>query len=270
MDSPPKTEDAAADVKSCCARLYESDFVRLLLGDSFHPGGLQLTSRLGQILKLTPEDRVLDVASGKGASAMHLATTFRCEVMGVDYGRENVQQANETARARGIDDRVTFEEGDSESLPFADASFDAIICECAFCTFPSKSAAAREFARVLKPGARVGISDITRASELPPDLRTLMSWIACIADAQPAEGYAALLTAAGFTVDCIEPHDEALTEMVHQIRMKLLGLEIAVGLKKMDLPPGVDLSAAKQLATGALKAIEQRQLGYAIISAARS
>src|SRR5437762_10500966 len=86
------------DVKSCCARLYESDIVRLLLGDSFHPGGLNLTSRLGKLLKLGPASRVLDVASGKGSSALHLADRFGCEVAGIEYSAENVHQANEAAR----------------------------------------------------------------------------------------------------------------------------------------------------------------------------
>ena len=40
-----------------------------------------------------------------------------------------------------------------------------MICECAFCTFPDKRAAASEFARVLKPGGKVGLSDLTRAAD---------------------------------------------------------------------------------------------------------
>ena len=41
------TSQASQEVKSCCAALYSSDWARLLLGDSFHPGGLALTERLG-------------------------------------------------------------------------------------------------------------------------------------------------------------------------------------------------------------------------------
>ena len=65
-------------------------------------------------------------------------------------------------------------------------------------------------------------------------------------------------------MDCIEPHDEALLDMVRQVRMKLLGAEIMVGLKKLDLP-GVDLTAAKQMAQAALTAIQQGSLGYGIV-----
>ena len=78
-------------VKQCCARLYESDLARILLGDSFHPGGTKLTERLGEILDLSGQSRVLDIASGTGTSALFLAERFGCEVVGVDYGSHNVE-----------------------------------------------------------------------------------------------------------------------------------------------------------------------------------
>jgi ubiquinone/menaquinone biosynthesis C-methylase UbiE len=252
-------------MKSCCARLYESDYVKLLLGESFHPGGVKLTERLGEVSGLTPHSRVLDVATGQGTSAIHLAQRFGCEVIGVDYGSDMVRRATGNAAAQGVGDRVRFEQGDAERLLFDDASFDAVICECAFCTFPDKRAAAREFARVLKPGGRVGLSDLTRAEALPKEFDSLLAWVACIADAQPVEGYASLLKGAGFTVNFIEPHDEALTEMVNRVRARLLGAELMVGLKRLELP-GVDFAAAKDMARSALEAIQRGKLGYAIVA----
>ena len=50
-----------------------------------------------------------------------------------------------------------------------------VVCECAFCTFPDKSRAAAEFARVLRSGGRVGISDLTRSGELPGELDGLLA-----------------------------------------------------------------------------------------------
>jgi arsenite methyltransferase len=155
-------------------------------------------------------------------------------------------------------------------LPFADSSFDAILCECAFCTFPDKAAAAREFARVLRPGGGVGLSDLTRGPDLPKELDGLLAWIACIADAQPVEKYVEYLSAAQLSVRAAEPHDEALLEMVNQVRMKLLGAEIMVGLKKLALPEGVDLTEAKQMAQSAMTAVQRGALGYVAISAWRS
>ena len=54
--------------------------------------------------------------------------------------------------------RVEFLQGDIESLWLGDDSFDAIICEGAFCTFPDKAVAAREYFRVLKTGGASGLA----------------------------------------------------------------------------------------------------------------
>jgi arsenite methyltransferase len=258
--------DNARTLKQCCAQLYESDLARFLLGDSFHPGGLALTKRLGELLTLGPKSRVLDVACGKGISAAFLAEQFDCEVVGVDYSDQNVCQANELAAAKGVASRVHSARADSELLPFTNESFDVVICECAFCTFPDKSAAAREFARVLRPSGQVGLSDLTRASILPKELDGLLAHIACIADAQSIEGYLAHLREAGFRVRVVEKRDEALDEMVQHVRGKLLAAEVVAGMKRLDLP-GEDFAAAKQMAKSAREAIRQGQLGYALITA---
>src|SRR5579864_248072 len=130
--------NSEGDVKSCCATLYESDLASMLLGDSFHPGGMRLTQRLGEILELRPGMRVLDVASGKGESAIFLARTFGCEVVGIDFGFENVNQAAARGKDAKVSHLVSFRQGDAEKVAFPNASFDALICECAFCTFPDK------------------------------------------------------------------------------------------------------------------------------------
>ena len=255
-------------VKQCCARLYESDLTRFLLGDSFHPGGLQMTGLLGRMLGLSAASRVLDVACGNGTTAVFLAKEFGCEVFGIDYGDQSVAAARSLAQSEHVDARVQFERADAETLPFPDGSFDAVICECAFCTFPNKAASAREFFRVLRRGGHVGISDLTRETVLPQELDGLLAWIACIGDAQTVEGYTHFLQDAGFSVDGIEQQNYALEEMVNRIRIKLLGAEIMTGLNKLQLP-GVDLGAAKRMAGSAMAAVKQGHLGYVLICATK-
>jgi arsenite methyltransferase len=268
MKTMENTQPQPDQVKQCCARLYESDLSRFLLGDSFHPGGLEMTRRLGCSLEITPSSRVLDVACGRGTTAVFLAKEFGCNVFGIDYGDQNVEAARSLAQAELVHSRVQFERSDAEILPFAEGSFDAVICECAFCTFPNKTKAAREFFRVLRVGGRAGVSDLTRANRLPQELDGLMAWVACIGEAQTIEGYAGFLQGAGFSVGGIEQHNEALEQMVNQVRLKLLGTEIMTGLNKLQLP-GLDLEAAKQMARSAVVAVRAGHLGYALITATK-
>ncbi len=263
-DYPPDTDY----VKACCAAVYESDWAKLLLGDTFHPGGLAITEQLGRLLNLNPGDRVLDVASGPGSSAIFLAQKFGCEVIGIDYGTEAVAIANAAATEAGLAGQVRFEQGDAEKLPFDAAQFDVVICECAFCTFPNKQIAAAEFARVLRPNGRVGISDLTRSGPLPPELNSLLAWITCIADAQPVDHYLAYLETAGLTIRRVEPAPNALHRMVRDIQGKLLGAELMVKLNKINLPE-VDFEEAKKVARVAAETIRTGGLGYVLLTAER-
>lgn len=251
----------AAEIKACCATLYESDVAKLLLGDSFHPGGLALTKRLGALLKLGAGKRVLDVASGKGESACFLAEHFGCEVVGIDYSARNVEESS--TRSTNL---VSFIKADAERLPFDDASYDALFCECAFCTFPDKHRAAVEFSRVLKPGGVVGLSDLTRNGPLPPALEGLLAWISCIADARTVSEYAGYLIDGGLTDVAVESHDHALSQMVTDIQGRLLGTELMVKLKKLALS-GTDFAQVKRMAREAAAAVKSGLLGYALLTA---
>jgi ubiquinone/menaquinone biosynthesis C-methylase UbiE len=255
-------------IKQCCAAVYDSDAAKLLLGDSLHPGGTALTERLGTMLNLGRQTRVLDVAAGRGTSALTLAARFGCEVIGLDYSRRNAEAAERDASARGLSRTVSFYCGDAEQLPFADGTFDAIVCECALCTFPNEQLAAAEFARVLRPRGRFGLSDLTREGPLPPELESLAAWIACIADAHPLAEYPTLLGAAGLNMIATEEHNGALVEFVSQIRTRLLVTEVMLGLKKLALP-GFDIATAKDFARHALAAVRAGKLGYAIVTAAK-
>jgi ubiquinone/menaquinone biosynthesis C-methylase UbiE len=255
-------------VKQCCAAVYGSDAAKLLLGDSLHPGGTALTERLGAMLNLGPQTRVLDIAAGRGTGALTLAARLGCEVVGLDYSARSIEAAKRDASARGLSRTVSFYCGDAEQLPFADGSFDAVVCECALCTFPNKQSAAAEFARVLRSGGRFGLSDLTRQGPLPSELESLAAWIACIADAQPLAEYAPLLADAGFKVMATEAHNGALIDFVNQIRTRLLVTEVMLGLNKLALP-GFDIAMVKDFTQHALAMIEAGKLGYAIVTAAK-
>lgn len=241
------------EVKACCASAYASAAARWLLGDSFHPGGGALTSRLIEGLRVGPGATIVDVASGLGTSALQAAREAGCDVVGVDLSEENIRAARAAAEAAGLGARVRFVAGDAEELPFPDESFDGALCECSFCTFPDKPRAAAELARVLRADGRLALSDVTaEPGALPASLRTLDAWIACLADARPLAVTAALLDEAGFEVEATESHDGALIELLDRVddRLRPLGL-------------GLDLLDAARRAVG------RGVLGYGVVVARR-
>lgn len=100
--------------------------------------------------------KVLDVACGTGNTALPLARAGTV-VTGVDIATNLLDQARERAAAEGL--TVTFDEGDAESLPYADASFDAITTMFGAMFAPRPALVASEFARVLKPGGLLAMAN---------------------------------------------------------------------------------------------------------------
>ena len=255
------------ELKACCAAAYEDEWARLLLGDSLHPGGLALTEHLGTRLELPEGSTLLDVACGRGASAVHLAGRFGWRVVGLDLAPESLRAARSEANgAAGEAASVHFVQGDGEQLPLADRSVDAISCECALCTMPDKERALAEFQRVLRPGGVVGIADLTRSGELPAELSSLLGWVACVADARPLEEYTALLSNAGLTPVTVERHDRALADLVAGIRKKLLIAEVMARLGRAPVD-AADVATAKRLARLAEQSVAAGTLGYGIVTA---
>jgi SAM-dependent methyltransferase len=257
-----------SEFAACCAATYSSDLVALLLGDSYHPGGLGLTRRLADRLALVPGERIVDVAAGRGTSALMLAGEYAVTVHGVDLSAANMALATGAARAAGVADRAAFYVGDGAALPFPDGQFDAVVCECALCTFADKPAAAAEFARVLRPGGRVGITDVTTAAAaLPDELTTLGARIACIADARPLDGYAGLLTAAGLRVRHTERHDAAIVRLIDQIEARLALVRMTARAKAEAL--GLDFARVGPMLAAAREAASAGLIGYGLLVAER-
>jgi SAM-dependent methyltransferase len=254
-------------LKSCCAALYAGEWASLLLGDSYHPGGLALTDRLARLLRIDSASTVLDAACGRGTSALYLAQSTGCRVIGVDLSATNVARARAAAEEAHLGPLVDFRVADVERLPMAAGLADAVICECSFCVFPDKESAAAEFRRVLRPGGRLGLCDLTLNGALPQELETLAGWVACLAGAWPLERYSNCLQAAGFGEPYVEQHDMELKGLVDDLRLKWLGLEALSRLGKLELSDDA-LQQAKQIGRAAAAAVRDGRLGYSLFVAA--
>lgn len=109
--------------------------------------------------ELRPEKSwiALDVATGAGHTALALAPLVG-RVVATDLTPEMLETTARLARAGGIENLDT-RQADAENLPFPDASFDLVTCRIALHHFPDPGRAFAEFARVLKPGGKLGFTD---------------------------------------------------------------------------------------------------------------
>ncbi len=245
---------------SCCSDLYQHPLMLVLLGESWHPGGLALTRELAKEMKLSREDHLLDVACGRGASALMLAQVFKCRVTGIDSSPEAIQQARSEARRYRLERLVTFTLGDAADLPFPGETFSTALCECSTSLFSDRRCAFRELARVLPPGGRLGVSDVTfRPAALPKPLDLPLAQALCIPRGMGPERYARLMEEAGFSVRQQVDHSEAVARLLERVE-SLFG----VGLLPWPAASlaGGPLQKMEAAVHCALQLVQQGDLGY--------
>ena len=184
----------------------------------------------------------------------------------MDFAAPAVQRAERMSKRLGLSDRVRFHVGDAERIPLPDNGFDAVLTECAFCTFTDKATAAGEFARILRPGGRVGLADVTVGdSGLPDELSTLAAWVACVADARSVGQYRAILDGAGLATIHAESHDTALVRMLDQVEARVHLMRMTQ--KERIVAAGINVDDVLNFMDIVRRAISDGLLGYALIVA---
>jgi SAM-dependent methyltransferase len=118
--------------------------------------------------------RVLDVATGSGNAAI-AAARLGCTAVGVDYVPALLEQGRLRAAAEGLD--VELLEGDAESLPFPDASFDAVTSVFGAMFAPDHEGAASELLRVCRPGGTIALASWTPDGFIGELFRTTASHV---------------------------------------------------------------------------------------------
>jgi SAM-dependent methyltransferase len=117
-----------------------------------------ISERLCEAIDLRAGQRVLDVATGHGNTALAAARRF-CDVTGLDYVPELLVRGRERAAAERLP--VSFQEGDAEELPYPDASFDVVLSTLGVMFAPDHEQTARELERVCRPGGEIGLANWT-------------------------------------------------------------------------------------------------------------
>ena len=152
------------------------------------------------VAELREGDTVLDLGSGGGIdvilSAKRVGPTGTA--YGLDMTDEMLALAQRNAREAGIGN-AHFLKGVIEQIPLPADSVDVVISNCVINLSVDKPAVLTEIARVLKPGGRIGISDVVAEDRLTPEERAERgSYVGCIAGALSKGEYESGLEAAGF------------------------------------------------------------------------
>ena len=257
-----------SDRKSCCALLYELEPVRLILGDPLHPGGLALTHRLGKLAGIQKEDLVLDVACGRGTSALAVARSFHCRVLGVDLGLRSIREAVVAARNGTVSGSAAFVAGDAESLPFQGGPFDVALCECSMSLFPEKARGVAEMARLLRPGGRLAVSDVTvEPGCLPDELTGTLGQLLCMADAPSVQGYRDLLDGGGLALVEEQDTSDSLMTLIQEIEAKIAAFRFLSSLQQGPEAAPDLISTALVVAERAKALVEEGGIGYRLFVA---
>jgi arsenite methyltransferase len=163
------------------------------------------------VAELREGEVVLDLGSGGGIDV--ILSAKRVGPAGVAYGLDMTDEMLALARANAAEAGVAnvhFLKGMIEQIPLPADSVDVVISNCVINLSTDKAAVLAELARVLKPGGRVGVSDVVAEDRLTPEQRAERgSYAGCIAGALSRSEYVAGLEAAGF--------EDVSVEFTHEV-----------------------------------------------------
>lgn len=156
----------ASSVEEHSAQLDASQYTRegilkyeKIYGHAFvSTGGLDSTREIIKMLNLKPGMEVLDIGSGLGGSAFHMAQEYGAHVHGLDLSHNMLSLANERLQELNLDSRVTFEFGDILESRF-DSKYDVAYSRDAFLHIPEKAKLFQTLKRALKPGGLLFFTD---------------------------------------------------------------------------------------------------------------
>lgn len=166
--------------------------------------------QMAALVGVRADEQVLDLGSGYGGAARHLARTHGAEVSCLNLSEVENERNRAMTREQGLDERISVTDGAFESLPFDDDRFDVVWSQDAFLHSADRSQVIEEATRVLRPGGRIVFTDPMAADGADGDaLAPILARIQLETMATPGF-YRDTLAAAGATAIAFEDHAEQL------------------------------------------------------------
>ncbi len=179
--------------------LYTSALFQRIAGGAWRPGGEELTRRGLALCGFAPGARVLDIGCGAGAS-LALLRSLGLHGMGLD-------------RQRHLRAACPLVLGDARNPPFADGTFDGLLCECVLSLLTEPEETLRRFAAMLRPGGRLLLTDLFTYGAAP----VAAAAAGCMGGARSPAAMDGLFRTAGFDILAFEDHSPALKELAAKL-----------------------------------------------------
>ena len=219
----------------------------VVLDGPLHPGGEEATADLLDRAEVSEETRLLDAGCGAGDS-VELARRRGAFALGVDRDPRHTRRAVR---------------GDLDHLPVEDSSFDVVLSECSICLSSDLSVALSEARRVLEPGGRLALSDVTVDDDA--DLSNLPDAVLgalCLDGNRDRNAFLRKVEEAGFDVrdNDVRDHRDDLLRMRDEVESKVdyRSLLSLMGERGRRVLEGVDELE---------EAVEQGRVGYVSVVA---
>lgn len=218
--------------------------LEVVLDGPLHPGGKAATADLLDRAAVDSGTSVLDIGCGAGG-ALRLASERGAQAVGLDH------------EPRGTD----AVRGDMTEIPFQDASFDAVLGECVLCLSPDLERTLSDVKRILKPGGRLALSDVTVEGK-PPEVPAPIDEVLCLEGPRERTYVRQQVARAGFEIEDVQSHRDDLLAMRDRVRDSL-------DYERLDAVLGDRGSRLRNGATELDAAIESGRIDYVSMVATR-
>jgi|WetSurMetagenome_2_1015567.scaffolds.fasta_scaffold176937_3 arsenite methyltransferase len=187
--------------------IYEQVYTHRPLGETLHPGGVELTQRILSRYSFSPTTLFLDLGCGSGKT-VHYLQSRGFQAIGLDLSRFLLSHCKQFGKIP-----FSLLQADGDSIPFVSASIDVIVAECTFSLFLDTISILKELSRVLSAKGMLIISDLfTRNPSALPDVKKMFPQ-SCLAHAFAPDDLSRCFAQSGFTIDVWEDHSEILKSL---------------------------------------------------------
>jgi len=223
----------------------------------------RMTDLFVERVGLRAGQRLLDVGCGTGIPAARAVRTAGCRVVGVTVSRAQLARAAALARDAGLSDRLAFLMSEALALPFEDGVFDGAWALESIFHVADRPGALREISRVLRPGARLVLTDLVETRPLDARQRGVVGALQIASLAGP-DDYRRLLPEAG--LQCLEVQD-----LSTRVRRSIGETLAATDARRVELVEayGEELFATMRRLLPELESLYADKLAYLLVVAQR-